>query len=163
MLYAAYGSNLHPRRLRERIAAARLVGTSFLREYTLRFHKRGMDRSAKCGLAGCGQGAHVAVYEIDDGDKRKLDRIEGVGRGYDAGDVLVPGFGICCTYFASESYIDERLQPFDWYLEMVLLGCREHGFPAAYSERIAALPAIEDTDPERRRSNWRIVGMLRDE
>ncbi|MDH3909632.1 MAG: gamma-glutamylcyclotransferase, partial [Gammaproteobacteria bacterium] len=63
-LYAAYGSNLHPRRLRERIKSATLRGTSFLHKYTLQFHKRGQDRSAKCGFSDCGQGMHVAVYEV---------------------------------------------------------------------------------------------------
>ena len=76
-LYAAYGSNLHPRRLRERIRSATLRGTSFLHKYTLQFHKRGQDRSAKCGFSDCGQGMHVAVYEVDDADRKVLDVIEG--------------------------------------------------------------------------------------
>lgn len=161
MLYAAYGSNLHPGRLRARIASARLVGTSFLSRYSLRFHKRGRDRSAKCGLSNCGQGAHVAIYEIDDDDKQVLDRIEGVGMGYDTAVVEVPGFGNCGTYFASQSHIADCLQPFDWYREMVLLGCLTHAFPGTYCNRIAALPAIADPDPQRARENWRIVGRLR--
>lgn len=161
LLYAAYGSNLHPGRLQERIASATLVGTSLLSKYGLRFHKRGMDRSAKCGLSNHGEGVHVAVYEIGSGDKRVLDQIEGVGKGYDAGVVEAPGFGSCHTYFASETHIDDQLQPFDWYKEMVLLGCLTHAFPGAYCERIAALPAIVDRDQRRARQNWHIVGRLR--
>lgn len=160
-LYAAYGSNLHPRRLRERIKSATLRGTGLLRRYTLQFHKRGQDQSAKCGFSDCGQGLHVAVYEMSDADREILDRIEGVGKGYDVDEVSVPGFGRCFTYVAARSHIDELLQPFDWYREMVLLGCRRHAFPAPYCERIAALPVIEDPDPVRRDKNWRTVDALR--
>ena len=74
-LYAAYGSNLHPQRLRERIRSATLRGTGFLREYTLRFHKRGQDNSAKCGFSDCGEGLHVAVYEMNAADRTVLDGI----------------------------------------------------------------------------------------
>ena len=160
-LYAAYGSNLHPRRLRERIKSATLRGTGFLQKYTLRFHKRGQDRSAKCGFSDCGEGMHVAVYEVQDADRKILDAIEGVGKGYDVDEIGVPGFGKCFTYVAAHTHIDELLRPFDWYREMVLLGCLRHAFPATYCERIAALPVIEDPDTARRKKNWRTVDLLR--
>ena len=160
-LYAAYGSNLHPGRLRERIRSAKLRGTAFLSRYTLQFHKRGQDRSAKCGFTDCGRGLHVAVYEVDDADRKVLDRIEGVGRGYDVDEISVPGFGRCFTYAASRTHIDELLRPFDWYREMVLLGCLRHAFPAPYRERIAAVAVIADPDPVRRESNWHTVERLR--
>jgi gamma-glutamylcyclotransferase (GGCT)/AIG2-like uncharacterized protein YtfP len=160
-LYAAYGSNLHPQRLRERIRSATLRGTGFLRKYTLQFHKRGQDQSAKCGITDCGQGLHVAVYEVDAADKKVLDTIEGVGKGYDIDEISVPGFGKCFTYVASHTHIDELLHPFDWYREMVLLGCLRHAFPAPYCERIAAIPVIEDPDPVRRDRNWSTVNVLR--
>ena len=160
-LYAAYGSNLHPQRLRERISSAALRGTSFLRKYTLQFHKRGQDQSAKCGITDCGQGLHIAIYEVHAADRKVLDTIEGVGNGYDIDEISVPGFGKCFTYVASHTHIDELLEPFDWYREMVLLGCLRHAFPATYCERIAALPVIEDPDPVRRDRNWSTVDVLR--
>jgi gamma-glutamylcyclotransferase len=153
-LYAAYGSNLHPERLRERIRSAALRGTSFLRRYTLQFHKRGQDQSAKCGFTDCGQG-------LDAADRKVLDTIEGVGKGYDVDEISVPGFGKCFTYVASHTHIDDLLHPFDWYREMVLLGCLQHAFPAPYCEQIAALPVIEDPDPVRRAKNWSTVDKLR--
>ena len=159
-LYAAYGSNLHPQRLRERIRSATLCGTAFLHKYTLQFHKRGQDESAKCGITDCGAGLHVAVYEVDAADRKVLDGIEGVGKGYEVDEIGVPGFGRCFTYVASHTHIDELLQPFDWYREMVLLGCLRHAFPAPYCAQIAALPVIEDPDPVRREKNWRTVELL---
>lgn len=159
--YAAYGSNLHPERLRNRVAHARCVGTSFLRQHTLKFHKRGQDQSAKCSFSPCGQGLHVAVYELDEPGKQTLDRIEGVGRGYDVTKLHVPGFGECFTYLAARTHVDELLRPFDWYREMVLSGCRKHAFPGAYCDSIAAIPAIKDPDRDRRTRNWGIVELLR--
>jgi gamma-glutamylcyclotransferase (GGCT)/AIG2-like uncharacterized protein YtfP len=159
--YAAYGSNLHPQRLRERIEHAKLVGTSFLEQHTLQFHKRGQDQSAKCSFSSCGRGMHVAVYEIDESGKQVLDRIEGAGRGYNVANLHVPDIGECFTYIAARTHIDELLQPFDWYREMVLLGCRSHAFPGAYCDRIAAIPAVADPDAGRRAKNWEIVDRLR--
>lgn len=160
-LYAAYGSNLHPQRLRERIRSAALRGTGFLRRYTLQFHKRGQDQSAKCGFTDCGQGLHVAIYEVEAADRKVLDTIEGVGKGYDVDEISVPGFGKCFTYVASHTHIDDLLHPFDWYRELVLLGCLQHAFPAPYCEQIAALPVTEDPDPVRRAKNWSTVEKLR--
>lgn len=161
MLYAAYGSNLHPQRLRQRIRSATLRGTGFLSRFTLQFHKRGQDNSAKCGFSDCGEGLHVAIYEVKAADRKILDGIEGVGKGYDVEGVNVPGFGECFTYVASRTHIDGLLQPFDWYREMVLLGCLRHAFPRAYCDRVAALPVMEDPDPVRRQRNWRTVERLR--
>jgi len=160
-LYAAYGSNLHPQRLRERIRSATLRGTGLLRKYTLQFHKRGQDLSAKCGFSDCGQGLHVAIYAVNEADRKTLDRIEGVGKGYDVDEISVPEFGRCFTYVAARTHIDELLHPFDWYREMVLLGCRRHAFPVPYCGRIAALPVIEDPDAVRSAKKWRAVESLR--
>jgi gamma-glutamylcyclotransferase len=160
-LYAAYGSNLHPQRLRQRIRSARLRGTAFLGRYTLQFHKRGQDHSAKCGFTECGRGLHVAVYEIDNRDRKVLDAIEGAGSGYVVNEINVPRFGRCFTYVASRTHVDELLHPFDWYREMVLLGCFRHAFPEPYRQRIAAVPVIADPDSARREKNWRTVELLR--
>ena len=46
MLYAAYGSNLHPARLSRRAPSAEFVGTALLPGWELRLHKRGQDGSA---------------------------------------------------------------------------------------------------------------------
>ena len=48
LLYFAYGSNLHPERLRERVPSAESLGVARLEAHVLRFHKRGRDGSGKC-------------------------------------------------------------------------------------------------------------------
>jgi hypothetical protein len=52
--YLAYGSNLHPIRLRQRVNSARLIATLSLPGYRVLFNKRGQDLSAKCNLVATG-------------------------------------------------------------------------------------------------------------
>lgn len=160
MIYAAYGSNLHPLRLAARIHSARLLGTGFLEAWSLEFHKRGQDASAKCNIVTGGDGVHLALYEISRPDKAILDGIEGLGRGYVESRIDVPGFGECVTYLAGRDWIDESLAPFDWYKALVERGAGRLGFPAAYRARIAALEARRDPDPARRAANRRLLNLL---
>lgn len=148
MLYAAYGSNLHPRRLGRRISSAEFVGTSFLSDWSLHFHKRGADGSGKGNVLSGGDGVHVAIFEISVDDKHILDGIEGVG--YTAAVLEVPAFGDCVSYIAEESHIDGTLEPYDWYKQLVLIGARAHGFPASYLNRIDSIATCHDPDSERR-------------
>ena len=152
MLYAAYGSNLHPLRLAKRIESAEFVGTSFLSDWSLHFHKRGADGSGKGNVLSGGEGVHVAIFEISADDKLILDGIEGVG--YTATVLEVPTFGDCASYVADESHIDGALEPYDWYKELVKMGARAHGFPANYVSRINAITACQDPDSERRARQW---------
>ena len=123
--YAAYGSNLHPIRLTDRIPSTRLLGTSFVPGWSLKFHKRSKDGSGKCNILQPGDGVHIAVYEMRKAEKQELDEIEGLGKGYEDASIVVPEFGRCSTYLGSASHVCNDLAPFDWYKEMVLLGCRK--------------------------------------
>lgn len=127
----------------------------------MHFHKRSVDESGKCSILTQGSGVHVAVYEISVGDKRRLDRIEGVGSGYTDEIVDVPGFSDCATYKAEGSYVEGGLKPYDWYRELVLLGCRYHGFPDDYMDRIAMFATQTDPDAERHRQNWQLIERAR--
>lgn len=159
--YAAYGSNLHPTRLRARVPSARLRGTAALEGYALRFHKRSRDGSAKCDLVAADEVAHVAIYELDADHKTWLDAIEGVGAGYEIATLDVPGHGTCFAYVASASHIEPMLEPFVWYRALVEIGCRYHGFPRAYLERVAATAAIDDPDAARHEQHMSIVRQAR--
>jgi len=146
MLYAAYGSNLHPMRLGERVPSARLLGTAALPGWGLRFHKRSVDGSGKCNLVPAAGAAHVAVYEMAAAERGRLDRAEGLGVGYRIEQIDVAGFGECFTYLAMASHIDDSLRPYTWYRELVRLGCEHLGFPRPYIDGIAAIPAEPDPD-----------------
>ena len=161
ILYAAYGSNLHPIRIGERLPSARFIGTGFLADQSLHFHKRSLDGSGKCSIVAVGSGVHVAVYEISRSDKHRLDAIEGVGRGYSTEIIDVPGYSDCATYIGQPTHIEEGLPPYDWYRELVWLGCRYHGFPEDYMRDIGDIDAVIDPDEQRRAKNWRLVDKLR--
>ena len=155
--YAAYGSNLHPVRLAERIPAARLLGTGYVRGWSLHFHKRSEDGSGKCNITTPGDGVYVAIYEMHESDKRKLDEIEGVGTGYRDATIHIPEFGHCHTYLGSSSYLCNDLAPYDWYKEMVLLGCRKLVFPDSYTSLVDAVSASRDPDETRSQRQWQTV------
>lgn len=160
MRYAAYGSNLHPVRLKERIPCAEFIGTGFVPDWNLHFHKRSQDGSGKCNIVPGGTGVYVAVYEITHQGKQQLDAIEGIGIGYVDAIIDVPQYRQCCTYLAHESYIDEALQPYDWYRDLVLYGCRKHRFPTGYKSRVAQQAATDDPDSDRRISNRELLARL---
>jgi len=159
--YAAYGSNLHPLRLSDRISSARLVGTSFLSDWSLRFHKRSLDESGKCNIVSGSNGIHIAIFDINRTDKTLLDRIEGLGSGYTQISLAVPEVGECMSYAAEDSFVDDSLTPYEWYKELVLLGAREHSFPTEYLDDIEQVNAFKDPDPRRNAENWKTVEMIR--
>lgn len=145
--YAAYGSNLHPLRLRARLPSAELIGTGRIDDYSVHFHKRGMDGSAKCDIVAGGDAIHVAVFEIAADDALRLDEFEGPG--YRSQTIEVGGFGECFIYVARSTHIDRELTPFTWYRDLVVAGCEYLGFPHGYTGRIARVSACRDPDAER--------------
>lgn len=161
MKYAAYGSNLHPLRLQARTPSAKLLGTGFHPDYSLRFEKWSLDGSGKCGIFAGSTGVHFAVYELDPAEKPILDEIEGVGFGYEVTTIELPGFGECFTYVPAGTHVRNELEPYDWYREIVLLGCETHGFPDQYAETIRRQSTMRDPDDERRNLNTRLVERLR--
>ncbi len=157
MLYAAYGSNLHPVRLSTRLPGSRLVGVAAIAGKKLRFHKRGQDGSGKCNIIAGDDRIHVAVYEINAQERDLLDRTEGVGSGYCVETIEAPGFGECFTYVAPPSYTDSKLRPYSWYKELVLVGCKALKFPIDYIAMIINVAAIDDADKDRYAANKQLV------
>lgn len=161
-LYAAYGSNLHPVRLQDRLPTAELVGVAELAGFELCFNKRSnVDGSGKCNIQPAESATHVAVYELEAGDQRRLDAIEGVGNGYRVELVRLDGFGDCFVYVAESAHVDDDLMPFSWYKKLVLAGCRYHAFPAGYHERIARWRCRPDPDRRRHSAGMALVTRAR--
>ena len=155
--YAAYGSNLHPERLRRRVPSATVLGSATVHGWGLRFNKRGQDGSGKCNIVPSGERIHVAVFEMAARERLVLDRIEGLNRGYAAARLDVPGFGSCFTYRAEDGHVEEVLAPFGWYRELVLAGCELHRFPASYVESIRAIACASDPRALRHGRHMQIV------
>lgn len=161
MLYAAYGSNLHPERLRLRLPESRFLGTAEISGRSLYFHKRSRDGSGKCNIVPGNGRIYIAIYEITSYERMVLDRIEGMGLGYNTETLMVPDFGYCYTYVAAPTHIDSRLRPYSWYKDLVLLGCEALQFPDAYVATIRSLSALDDPDRVRHASNMKICDSAR--
>jgi gamma-glutamylcyclotransferase (GGCT)/AIG2-like uncharacterized protein YtfP len=167
ILYFAYGSNLHPERLTERVPSARLIGTGVWSGRRLAFHKIGKDGSAKCDAPEATRPTdevHGAIYELSQSDLERLDRIEGAGTGYDRELVTVLSSSQPVTanvYLARPESIDPDLIPFDWYRLLVLTGARYHGIPKSTLSGIAAVPAVPDPDRARARTSLSSIPELR--
>ncbi len=156
MLYFSYGSNLSSKRLLARVPSARKVACGWLAGHQLRFHKKSeLDGSAKCDAFETGNPAdrvHGVVFRIDRSEKPILDEKEGLGYGYAQKQVEIcqnNGDRIqTFTYYAL--LINDQLQPFDWYLEHVIHGAREHDLPTNYVNRLKQITAVPDPDIRRR-------------
>lgn len=156
LLYLAYGSNLHPVRLGERVPSARLLGTVVLAGWSLRFHKRSdVDGSAKCDLLRTGADsdqAYGAVYRMAAGDKPALDAAEGAGYRQQTLELDFDGAPRrAFAYLAEAAYRDESLAPYDWYRDLVVAGARFLALPRPYVAAIERVSAIPDPDEGRSR------------
>lgn len=164
--YLAYGSNLHPHRMRERVPSAIPLGQLELPGWQLTFEKRGRDGSAKCNLrADTDFGADPAppcvaygvVYQIDTVERPALDAAEDLGRGYLEHRLQTSDFGEVFFYLATANFIDSSLAPFDWYHALVLSGARHHDLPQGHIDRIAAVESVADPDRDRCEAALRIM------
>ncbi len=155
MLYAAYGSNLHPARLTARTPSATLLGTATLSGWAIKFHERSRDGSSKANIEQAGGVTFLAVYDIPEPELNRLHVIEGAGYGVET--LEVPDFGACAIYIAAETHIDDSLSPYSWYKSLVLMGCRHFEFPSDYVARIDAVGARLDPDIERHELHMKLV------
>ncbi len=160
LLYLAYGSNLHPVRLTERVASARLLGSVELPGLRLAFHVRGGDDSGKGNLVACrgAPPAYGAVYEIAEEEKPVLDRYEGASYRDTALEVTLDGRRrTCFTYLGHDAHIDESLRPYDWYKHIILLGAQYLGAPAVYLDAITRVECMPDPDVTRSRLHGDLI------
>jgi len=165
VLYYAYGSNLHPKRLGARIPTSQLLGVAELTGYQLLFHKRGADLSAKCNALYSGDPAHQllgALFSMSADEKPILDEIEGAG--YVVSEVVVQHKGEgrqAFMYVAEQEYIDHALAPYQWYKDFVCLGAQFLSFPDHYVRELIDVGAVDDPNAERRACNEKVLKLMR--
>ena len=154
--YFAYGSNLHPMRLMERVSSAELVGVIEHSHHSLTFHKKSNDGSSKCNMFHTGNESdliHGALYKLKPEHKKALDGFEGKGHGYIDSKINLQHNEKeypCFTYHAQQSHIVNNLKPYHWYKQLVVLGAKYLKFPDAYISSIEAVESNEDQDSNRR-------------
>lgn len=155
ILYFAYGSNLSQARLRARAASARRIGTYYLPEHDLRFHKRGTDGSGKCDAYYTGSEAdrvYGSLFTLTLADKSALDAVEGLGAGYNEKTVTIHADSAqseqAVTYVATD--IRENLQPYSWYWHHVSVGAHEAALPDGYiARKILSVNSVQDSNNTR--------------
>lgn len=163
----AYGSNLHPFRLTQRVPSAKAIGVVPMQGKRLAFHKRSDDGSGKCLFYEAGGAENMmfgVAYEIDAAEKPLLDEREGLGKGYNEQQVSFPVNGVthqALVYVAASTHIDPTLVPYTWYKDMVVLGARYHHLPADYVAKIEAVVSVRDPNPRRTGNMAAIVENMR--
>ena len=149
VLYFAYGSNLFPPRMAERVPRSEARGRARLYGYRLVCNKRGADGSAKANLLTDPEGTvWGALYALPEEDWPALDRFEG---GYVRITVPITAEGgeerLATTYQSDRLLEDTR--PFAWYRQLIVDGARAQGFPPEVIAGVEAWPVRPD--PERAR------------
>lgn len=155
IVYFAYGSNMLSARLLARCPSARVLGPASAIGREVAFSKLSVDLSAKAALVERpGAVVHGVAYELDVEAHGELDAIEGPGyfRQSDFPIALHRGTAtidaISASAYHARRHVAGRL-PYDWYLDLIVAGGREHGLPAAYIERLLSSPTMPDPDPFR--------------
>jgi len=163
LYYFAYGSNMHPLRLAQRVPSSTPLGTAELPGYMLRFHKVGGDGSGKCNVEHTGRDHDRVlgvVYRLLAIEKPLLDKAEGVGFGYEleAQEIQFRGASREVFYYVAQAtHIDDSLQPFHWYKDLVVAGARTHGLPRHYVSELDRITSVADPDHERTHQHRRIL------
>ena len=148
------------KRLKSRIGSAKMIGIGILHGHRLEFHKVSKDGSGKCDVVPSeSDKVYGALFKIDEEQKTKLDKLEGLNKGYAEKTVVVElmesGETICAaTYYATE--IAPKLKPYTWYKKHVLTGATEAKLPASYIARIKNVEADKDPDKKREAKELRI-------
>lgn len=166
LLYLAYGSNLHPLRLQERVPSAGLMDVVRLSGQRLMFHKISPDGSSKCDLVESGRRhmAFGALYRMSPEDLPALDAVEGRGSGYDRTLIELPFRGRwlrAFTYRASGTHVHPTLRPFAWYRDLVLAGAEFLGLPQTYRRRLVGVATQADPDPVRDAEHSALLARIR--
>jgi hypothetical protein len=155
--YFAYGSNMLTLRLQDRCPSATVREVAWAEDLSVNFFKTSTDGSGKATItSAAGHRAFGVIFDLDEGHLSALDRFEGAGKGYDRIDdfsVRIKGSDQpirTVSYLASPTSIDRSLQPYDWYLALVIAGAREHALPAEYITHLEATAFKADAEPSRR-------------
>lgn len=167
--YLAYGSNLHPGRLQARLGDVEVVGTCRLRDWRLVFNKRGEDDSAKANIEHTGRAEDVVwcvLYRLSPDVMPELDKYETRGHGYDRVEFRLepscirpePADAMSVqSYISPPEWQEDDWLPYDWYLELIRLGARYHGFPEGYRQVLDRQSSMPDPDVGRMRDRHRLV------
>jgi gamma-glutamylcyclotransferase len=84
---------------------------------------------------------------MDETERHRLDRVEGLGRGYELlrAQVRTPnGPRVAFTYTGSAGSLDDTVRPYSWYKRILVRGARQNQLPQAYINQLQSVPTVED-------------------
>ncbi len=144
--YFAYGSNLSNHRMTRRTGPIRKAHVARLNDYRLAFNntdKAGAELYANI-VPSAGDIAWGVAYWCSPQAMAALDEYEGVADGcYRREWVEVEtsdGERLQAeVYIGGEKFTVAEGRPSDWYLDIILLGAKEHGLPEEYIRGIEML------------------------
>lgn len=136
-------------RIQRRTPSAKRLGTFKLANHKLMFNMRSTDGSGKCDALFTDNPSDVvfgALYELKDSEKPILDQAESLGHSYGLKSVEVSGENgevVTAQMYYGLTTAD-KLKPYDWYLNHVLIGAAELNLPLEYLKKLKAVKAIKD-------------------
>jgi gamma-glutamylcyclotransferase len=152
-LYFAYGSNMLEQRLKDRVKSAEFLSNAWVRGYEVRFRKISIDDSGKADLVHTGEPSDIVHGVVFRFDLNEWDALNAAEPGYDPETIEVQtttGVLKATTYLARGDQIDESLEPYTWYLEVIRCGAEQHGIPEDYRQKIENTIEIPDPNENRR-------------
>lgn len=165
--YFSYGSNMHAKRLWERVPSAKFIAVACLTGYELKFNKKSKDESGKANiLKSDGADVYGVLWQINISDMENLDKAEGLGYGYNKDKIMIHKDGCispksetveALTYVGDVKYLDDTLIPYAWYKSFVVEGAKDHGLPEGYIAHLAKTSSKEDLNNERKQKNLIIL------
>ena len=148
-LYAAYGSNLDPRRMAQRAPASPAVGTGWLDGWRLTFGGEdvGWDGALSTVVEDQADRVFVVLYDLLDADERALDDWEGADLGLWRKirvRVRTAGEHVLAWLYVLDDY--EGGLPSAHYLGVIADAAEAGGAPGDYVAKLRAMPcrSLED-------------------
>lgn len=144
-LYAAYGSNLDPGRMRAYCPHSPMTGTGWLEGWRLTFageDELGWEGAVSTVVESPGDRVFVALYDVHPWDAAQLDEVEGANAGtYDKLHVRVATLegDMTAWIYVFNGY--EGGLPTAWYLAEIANAAQEAGAPADYVEELRSRPS----------------------
>jgi gamma-glutamylcyclotransferase (GGCT)/AIG2-like uncharacterized protein YtfP len=161
--YFAYGSDMFSKALGIHVPSNKFYSIGSLEGYALKFHKNGIDNSGECNAAFTNDSDDIVygiIYDIDEKEKVKLDKAYGIGEGCNEDKVVIntkAGEVEALMYETDPDFIDDSLQPFNWYKDFVLKGATENDLPPEYIKEIEKIESRADPNIKRSNNNYKLL------
>jgi len=159
----AYGSNMSLKRLKARVPSATKITNGYVEGYELKCVKRSIDGSGKATIIKTNNikdKVWGVVFEIDESEKPKLDRFEGLNNGYYESIIVIKTYDNAYSaqiYIADDKAINYELNPYEWYKAFILSGAKENDLPENYVKKLETINSVNDLNILRRKENENIL------